>query len=66
MKVGCSSTAGTLLTGTVPSWDDGANVLGWFYTWLGECQEEKGTMFEAWCRKKRLRLGVVAPDGMAT
>jgi hypothetical protein len=61
MMAGCSSTAGALLTGTLPTWDDGANFLGWFYTWLGEYLEEKGMTFEAWCREKRRRLGVVMP-----
>jgi hypothetical protein len=68
MMAGCSSTAGALLTGTLPSWDDRAKFLGWFYTWLGEYLEEKGTTFEVWCREKRLRLGVVPvvpPDGSA-
>jgi hypothetical protein len=54
-----------LLTGTLPSWDDGANFLGWFYTWLGEYLEGKGTTFEAWCRDKRLKLGIVLPDTTA-
>jgi hypothetical protein len=65
MLAGCSSTAGALLVGTLPSWDDGANFLSWFYTWLGEYLEAKGTTFEAWCHEKRLRLGVVSPDDSA-
>jgi len=65
MMAGCSSTATALLTGTLPSWDDGANFLGWFYTWLGEYLEQKGKTFEAWCRDKRLKLGIVPPDGTA-
>jgi hypothetical protein len=65
MMAGCSSTADALLTGTLPSWDDGANFLSWFYTWLGKYLEEKGMTFEAWCREKRLRLGLAPPDGSA-
>jgi hypothetical protein len=55
-----SSTAGALLTGKLPDWDDGANFLSWFYIWLGKYLEEKGTTFEAWCREKRLRLGMLS------
>jgi hypothetical protein len=65
MMAGCSSTATALLTGTLPDWDDGANFLGWFYTWLGAYLAQKGMTFEAWCREKRLRLGVVPPGGTA-
>jgi hypothetical protein len=65
MMAGCSSAAGALLTGKLPSWDDGANFLGWFYTWMNEYLEQKGTTFEAWCRDKRLRLGIVLPDDTA-
>jgi hypothetical protein len=68
MMAGCSSTAGALLAGTLPAWDDGANFLGWFCIWLGTYLEEKGMTFEAWCREKRLRLGVVKavpPDDSA-
>jgi hypothetical protein len=61
MMAGCSSPAGALLTGTLPTWDDGANFLGWFYIWLGEYLSDKGTTFEAWCSEKRLRLGVTMP-----
>src|SRR5262249_40431067 len=65
MMAGCSSTAGALLAGTPPRWDGGGNFLGWVYTWLGGWLGEEGGAVEAWCREKRLRLGVVPPDGSA-
>jgi hypothetical protein len=65
MLAGCATTAAAYLAGQLPDWDDGANFLSWFYDWLGEYLEQKGLTFEAWCRDKRLRLGIMPPGDTA-
>jgi hypothetical protein len=55
---GCSTTVAAYLAGALPEWDDGANFLGWFYDWMVEYLQAKGTTFETATRYKRIKLGI--------
>ena len=59
MLAGCSTTAAAYLAGALPEWDDGANFLSWFYTWMEEYLHEKGKTFDELTHWKRIRLGMV-------
>ena len=63
MIAGCSTTAAAYMADQLPDWDDGANFLSWFYDWMERYLKDRYVTFAEMMLHKRLRLGIVAPDG---
>jgi hypothetical protein len=63
MMAGCATTAAAYLAGALPATDDGSVFLRWFYEWMAEYLEQKGSGFADIKTSKRLRLGI--PDPLA-
>jgi hypothetical protein len=65
MMAGCSSTAGALLTNSLPKQDDGTHFLIWFFNWMEAYLQEKGVNYEQMTEAKRQRLGISTRDTSA-